>query len=251
MVHACTGGSASVDVQRIVDAADGVPFLVEELLASPGVPQTFAETVQRRLEPLAATTRTVLASAATLGRHFDWHLLAAATELDDAMVAEALEQALAAQLVAIEGDAFRFRHALTRDAVLDTVLPPRRPAIAAAALAAPRPLVTSVGPTRAGGPLPPRRGGRRAGNNRSRPHAVGSRAARRGGPSPSSVSRVESPRCSRSCTKDLPTRRSPSGSTCHPAPSRSTSRACCGRPRRAAARSWRRLPIKPTAARRR
>ena len=127
MVHACTGGMGSVDVQRIVEAADGVPFLVEELLASPGMPQTFAETVQRRLEPLAATTRAVLASAATLGRHFDWHLLAAATDLDDATVAEALEQALAAQLVVVEGDAFRFRHALTRDAVLATVLPPRRP----------------------------------------------------------------------------------------------------------------------------
>ena len=112
MVHACTGGSGLVDVQRIVGAADGVPFLVEELLASPGVPRNFAETVQRRLEPLADTTRAVLASAATLGRHFDWHLLAAATKLDDATVAEALEQALAAQLVSVEGGAFRFRHTL-------------------------------------------------------------------------------------------------------------------------------------------
>src|SRR4051812_4679158 len=56
MVHACTGGAAPVEVQRIIDAADGVPFLVEELLASPGVPQTFVETVQRRLEPLTDAT---------------------------------------------------------------------------------------------------------------------------------------------------------------------------------------------------
>lgn len=57
MVHACTGGTGSVDVQRIIEAADGVQFLVEELLASPGVPQTFAETVQRRLEPLTPPAR--------------------------------------------------------------------------------------------------------------------------------------------------------------------------------------------------
>jgi DNA-binding CsgD family transcriptional regulator/tetratricopeptide (TPR) repeat protein len=136
MVHACTGGTGTVDVPRVIEAADGVPFLVEELLASPGMPQTFAETVHRRLEPLAATTRAVLASAATFGRHFDWHLLAAATALDGATVADALEQAVGAQLLAVEGDGFRFRHALTRDAVLDSVLPPRRPAIATAALAA-------------------------------------------------------------------------------------------------------------------
>ena len=136
MVSKCAEGVGAADIDRVVSAAEGVPFLVEELLASPGVPETFADSVQRRLEPLDHSTRSVLASAATLGRHFDWHLLESATNLDSAKVAEALELGVRSQLLTVEGGSFRFRHALTSEAVLDTVLPPRRVAIAAAALQA-------------------------------------------------------------------------------------------------------------------
>jgi DNA-binding CsgD family transcriptional regulator len=134
MVNACAERVRSADLERVVSAAEGVPFLVEELLASPGVPETFAESVQGRLELLDQQSRSVLVSAATFGRQFDWHLLADATGLDVAMVADALELGLRSQLLTVEGGSFRFRHALTREAVLDGVLPPRRPAIAAAAL---------------------------------------------------------------------------------------------------------------------
>ncbi|MDQ1424831.1 MAG: hypothetical protein QOD72_2329, partial [Acidimicrobiaceae bacterium] len=136
MVHECTGGRPRADLERIISVAEGVPFLVEELLASPGVPTSFAETVQRRLEELDDEGRDVLTMSATLGRHFDWHLLSAATGMPQPAVVDALERATAAQLLAVDGDGFRFRHALTREAVLDTVLPPRRAAMATAALAA-------------------------------------------------------------------------------------------------------------------
>ena len=136
MVSECAEGVGAADIDRVVSVAEGVPFLVEELLASPGVPETFADSVQRRLEPLDHWTRSVLASAATLGRHFDWHLLESATNLDAAKVAEALELGVRSQLLTVEGDSFRFRHALTSEAVLNAVLPPRRVAIANAALQA-------------------------------------------------------------------------------------------------------------------
>ena len=75
--------------------ADGLPFLVEELLAAMvhagelrmtadgwvldrsvgvAIPVTFAETVRRRLEA-APGTRELLGAAALLGRSFDWRLL--------------------------------------------------------------------------------------------------------------------------------------------------------------------------------
>jgi DNA-binding CsgD family transcriptional regulator len=136
MVHACAQNSDASVVDRVRAAADGVPFLVEELLASPGVPTTFAESVRRRLDDLDDTDRVVLTAAAALGRQFDWRVLASATELTDASIAATLERAVAVQLVVVDGDGFRFRHALTRDAVLDTLLPPRRQAVAAAALRA-------------------------------------------------------------------------------------------------------------------
>ena len=161
MVRACL---AEAEVAPVLDAfvkdrADGLPFFVEELLAGlvgsealvregrswrvvnrivPAVPLTFADTVQRRLSVVADRTRDTLAAAAVLGRRFDWTLLPAVTGLDEPDVLDGLREAVDAQLVVVEsgGDStgFRFRHALTRDVVLDGLLPPQHQALARRAL---------------------------------------------------------------------------------------------------------------------
>jgi DNA-binding CsgD family transcriptional regulator len=136
MVHSCTGGTQPATVQRIAELADGVPFLVEEMLVSPGLPASFAEAVRNRLRQLSEDDRRVLVTAAAAGRHFDWRLLAAATGLPVERVADALGHGVGVQLLAVEGDTFAFRHALTAEAVFDSVIPPRREAAAAAMLAA-------------------------------------------------------------------------------------------------------------------
>jgi DNA-binding CsgD family transcriptional regulator len=130
--------------------SEGVPFLIEELLATlvgtgalrrEGavwvangtlpviVPSGFADTIQTRLETLDDQTCKVLQAAAVLGRRFDWTLLPPMTGLDELAVTAALQQATTAQLVVADPD-FRFRHALTRDAVLDGLLPPERAVLA-------------------------------------------------------------------------------------------------------------------------
>ncbi|QYN37678.1 DUF2791 family P-loop domain-containing protein [Pseudonocardia sp. DSM 110487] len=144
----------------VVARADGLPFLVEELLAamvqahelyetadgwvldrSPGlaIPATFAETVRRRLGA-SSDTRDLLGAAALLGRSFDWRLLAGMSGQDDAAVVDRLHRAVDAQLLSVEaadpGHRFRFRHALTRDAILAELVPPERATIAARALRA-------------------------------------------------------------------------------------------------------------------
>lgn len=141
--------------------ADGVPFLVEELLAAwtsagvlvhatagwsveavvePVVPPTFADTIRRRLAGLGPHGQAVLRAAAVLGRRFDWALLPAIAQLDEAVVLAALRDAVDAQLLTDEAVAdwgrFRFRHALTRDAVLGELLSPERAALSIAALEA-------------------------------------------------------------------------------------------------------------------
>jgi DNA-binding CsgD family transcriptional regulator len=136
MVRACGIEADHELILRAQRAADGVPFLVEEVLASPGVPTSFAETVRARLAEFSPEERRVLEAAALLGRGFDWQLLAAAATVPDHTVTASLERAAATQLVTVDGEAFRFRHALTREAVIDAQLPPRRQALAAAALAA-------------------------------------------------------------------------------------------------------------------
>ncbi len=141
----------------VAGRAEGIPFLVEEVLAglvregalterdgrwhaanlsTPGVPATFADTIRRRLDGMRAESRRVIGAAAVLGRRFDWALLGPVTGLAGAAVVAALREGTDLQLVVAERDGFRFRHALTHEAVLAGLLPPERTMLAGQALAA-------------------------------------------------------------------------------------------------------------------
>lgn len=146
------------DFERFLRAgAEGVPFLVEELLASavadgglvasergwqvagplrPSVPRTFGESVRERLAELGPEGRSILGIAAALGRRFDWQLVARAAGAAPAQVSATLERAAGLQLLVAEDDGFTFRHALTREAVLRLLLPSERAMLAGEALAA-------------------------------------------------------------------------------------------------------------------
>jgi DNA-binding CsgD family transcriptional regulator len=127
--------------------SEGLPFLVEELLAGlvasgalrhgeghwgghgdlvPTVPASLRESIRRRSAALDRTARRVLDAAALLGRRFDWQLLPGIAEVDGRDVVEALRAAVTEALVVVDGDEFSFRHALTREAVLADILPPDR-----------------------------------------------------------------------------------------------------------------------------
>jgi DNA-binding CsgD family transcriptional regulator/tetratricopeptide (TPR) repeat protein len=164
MATACLEGASLPEevTAALQNWTDGVPFLVEELLAAwvssgalvrepsgwavggridPVVPLTFTETVRRRLAVLAAPAHVVLPAAAVLGRRFDWTLLAPVTGLDEQAVVFGLRQGLDAQLLVTDDApgmraAFRFRHALTRDAVLSELLLPERMELSRRALRA-------------------------------------------------------------------------------------------------------------------
>jgi DNA-binding CsgD family transcriptional regulator len=159
MALACVGATDLPGaVQSLVaERAEGLPFLIEEILAgligegslterdgrwlaadlaAAGVHGTFADAVQRRLEGMNADARGVICAAAVLGRRFDWALLGPVAGLPGPAVVAALRQGVGLQLVAAEGDGFRFRHALTHEAVLAGLLPPERALLAGQALAA-------------------------------------------------------------------------------------------------------------------
>jgi DNA-binding CsgD family transcriptional regulator len=159
MVRACLSGT---EVDRAVpgfvaEHSDGLPFLIEELLAglvtsgaltredgrwraeqapTPSVPASFAASLSTRLQTLDPDARHVLAAAAVLGRRFDWDLLPGVAAADGATVVGSLRRAVDAQLVAVDGQRFRFRHALTREAVLAELLPPERAELSGRALVA-------------------------------------------------------------------------------------------------------------------
>ena len=136
MVRACGSTVDDEVVRRVQRTADGIPFLVEEVLASPGVPASFRETVRARLADFPDEERLVLSTAAVFGRHFDWRLLLEATDQPSDVVARALERGVDRQLLRLEGETFSFRHALTREAILERLLPQTRRHLAGAALKA-------------------------------------------------------------------------------------------------------------------
>jgi DNA-binding NarL/FixJ family response regulator len=157
LVESCLSGPPPDELVRfVIEHADGLPFLVEELLTglvavgalapdgtltgplTTNVPRTFAATVRRRLAGLEPGARSVVETAAVLGRRFDWRLIQEITGLDEQVVLAGLRSAVATGLVVVDAtdtDTFRFRHALTCDAVRTDLLPPEHRALARAAAA--------------------------------------------------------------------------------------------------------------------
>lgn len=160
MVQSCLSAAAvDGDVLAFAARAGGVPFLIEELLAAgvgsgalvgdgrtwalsetagAVVPATFADSIRRRLVALGDDARAVLFAAAVLGRRFEWSLLPWIADRGEAEVLAALRRAVDAQILTIDAaePTFRFRHALSRDAVLDELLPPEVAILSRRALAA-------------------------------------------------------------------------------------------------------------------
>jgi DNA-binding CsgD family transcriptional regulator len=143
----CVGGDPlPADVLEVLLAkAEGLPVLVEELLAGllePGrgpapvrIPPTLAGLVARRMASLDEPARLVMQTAAVLGTEPDWTLLAAVTGQDEPAVLCALRAATDAGLLVADGVRLRWRHALTRDAVVATLLPPEQAVLARRAAA--------------------------------------------------------------------------------------------------------------------
>ena len=136
MIAACSPGGDAEEQSRVRRLSEGVPLFVEELLASPGIPETISDTVRGRLTEFPDHERAVLEVAAVMGRHFDWEILSAASGQPTEVVSRALARAADRVLVTADGAGFQFRHALTREAVLMSTLPPRLRRVAANALAA-------------------------------------------------------------------------------------------------------------------
>jgi DNA-binding CsgD family transcriptional regulator len=139
LAAACRSGEmfAEAELHTLVTRSDGLPFLVEELLGAgtADVPPSLAALVARRLAALPVTTRPLVVAAAVVGGDPDLRLLAAVTETSERAVLAALRAAAALGLLVVTDGRLRWRHTLTRDAVLATLLPPERAALAARAAA--------------------------------------------------------------------------------------------------------------------
>jgi DNA-binding CsgD family transcriptional regulator len=123
-------------VRRVHAACDGNPLFGKEvvrLIADQGLPEdpaaplplpaTASDAIRRRIAMLEPRTRDVLLAAAALPRPTVVLLVAAHSETD---VESALEEAAAAEIVAIERDRVLFTHPLVAAAVYGAASPARR-----------------------------------------------------------------------------------------------------------------------------
>lgn len=121
-------------VGRIHRITDGNPFFVREIVrllppdaslddaGSFRIPDGIRETVRRRLQPLPAPVRALLAIAAVAGREFDAVMVSRAARLEMIEFLDLLEPAIAHAVVdQVPGSSgrFSFRHALIQETIHD------------------------------------------------------------------------------------------------------------------------------------
>jgi hypothetical protein len=152
LAQSCSSGNELPDdaAAALIERSEGVPFLVEELVAtaasagwdtlSEAVPGSVVASIELRLGALPDDARRLVTVAAVLGRQFDWSLAARAAGTTEEDAADHLQRAARAQLLTGEPAGFRFRHTLTRDGVLTAVGPAERALWAGRALSALEPL---------------------------------------------------------------------------------------------------------------
>lgn len=125
--------------REVVRVCEGNPFFAEELLKgaidrgdaerSGGVlPTTVRAAILQRMEPLDARDRRILTQAAVIGRRFGGDVLAQTLDTTLDALLPTLQRARRCQLVEETADphTFRFRHALTREAIYDDLLAAQR-----------------------------------------------------------------------------------------------------------------------------
>jgi DNA-binding CsgD family transcriptional regulator len=117
--------------EQLYARTGGNPFFVEELLNAGAagdevpatVPWTLAEAIRVQLDDLTPVARRLADAASVLGPSIDFDLLVSVADLGEAEAIAALRQLIdAGMLVETETDAFRFRHDLVRETVLDGLL---------------------------------------------------------------------------------------------------------------------------------
>lgn len=130
MIAACRPGDSRSDAtEALVRASEGLPLAVEDLIASQargGPLRRFGVSVRSRVERLDDIARRCVSIAAVIGERVDWRVIEHAVNLGSAASDNALRDALELDLLVVDQRGVRFRHALTRQVVLDDQLPTER-----------------------------------------------------------------------------------------------------------------------------
>ena len=134
-LRAIAGGEVDAALAESIHArSGGNAFFAEELLAAAGavgeLPRTLRDVLLARVADLAEPTQELLRIASAAGQRVDPVLLAAAADMDEAALYEALRECVGRQVLVPDPTAgaerYAFRHALLQEAVYDDLLPGER-----------------------------------------------------------------------------------------------------------------------------
>lgn len=113
--------------ERVYALSGGNPLFTEEIvrdaiergnpIASVTIPESLAGVVQERVDRLGEVAQKLLRTASVAGDSYRFEWIRDASELDQAEAVDALEASLRSGLLEEDGDRYRFRHALVRDAI--------------------------------------------------------------------------------------------------------------------------------------
>lgn len=114
------------ELAGLMERSEGVPFFVEELVAfddvlSQGVPETLRELLLARYERLGDTAQRLARVLAVGGAEVEHALLQRVWGGED--LDSPAREAVLGGVISADREAYRFRHALVREAILDDVLP--------------------------------------------------------------------------------------------------------------------------------
>ncbi|WP_449407386.1 helix-turn-helix transcriptional regulator [Microbacterium maritypicum] len=129
LAEAITGRALSDAVaDRIQTRAEGVPFFVEEIAGcSTGpLPGTLRDLLLARFDRLGDDARRVVQVVSGAERPLAHPLVAALVGMPEPRLDEAIREAKSSGILVVVDDAYRFRHALLREAVHDDLLPGER-----------------------------------------------------------------------------------------------------------------------------
>ncbi len=121
-------------VDSVFDRSDGNAFFVEELVASrasgcrTGLTESLRDLLLVRVEVLPEETQSLVRIVAEGGSTVEYPLLRAVAGISEDELIEALRAAVGANILLAtpDGDGYRFRHSLVREAVSDDLLPGER-----------------------------------------------------------------------------------------------------------------------------
>ncbi len=132
MVASILGSEPPNDLfDMVFERSEGNAFFAEELVAARGseqLPVTLRDIMLARIDALSETSQRLMRVVAVIGRRADHRLVAILSDTSELELSDGLREATEHQVLVIEHDAaaYRFRHALVREAVYDDLLPGER-----------------------------------------------------------------------------------------------------------------------------